>query len=192
VIEALPALAERFPEIRFAIVGGAGAEGAMERELRDLAARLGVGERVIFAGPQKRGDLAAWYSAADLSVLASAHEGCPNVVLESLACGTPVVATPVGSLPEILKDADAGLLVERTVPALTAGIAAALARSWDRDRVRARVAARTWQAVGREVLEEVQAALGRRTCSPSPGRGECVWERGLGGEGTGAVQEALP
>jgi glycosyltransferase involved in cell wall biosynthesis len=159
VIEALPALAERFPEIRFAIVGGAGAEGAMERELRDLAARLGVGERVIFAGPQKRGDLAAWYSAADLSVLASAHEGCPNVVLESLACGTPVVATPVGSLPEILKDAGAGLLVERTVPALTAGIAAALARGWDRDKVRARVASRTWEAVGREVLEEIEGAV---------------------------------
>ena len=159
VIEALPALVERFPEIRFAIVGGAGAEGAMEQELRSLAERLGVAGRVIFAGPRNRSELAAWYSAADLSVLASAHEGCPNVVLEALACGTPVVATPVGSIPEILANPDAGLLVERTVPALMAGIAAALSRSWDREKVRARVADRTWQAVGLEVMEEIEAAL---------------------------------
>jgi glycosyltransferase involved in cell wall biosynthesis len=175
VIEALPALAERFPEIRFVIVGGAGAEGAMEEELRRLSERLGVAGRVIFAGPQKRADLAAWYSAADLSVLASAHEGCPNVVLEALACGTPVVATPVGSIPEILSHPDAGLLAERTVPALTAGIAAALSRSWDREKVRARVADRTWQAVGLEVMEEIRSAVSP-DFSPSPGRGERVRE----------------
>jgi glycosyltransferase involved in cell wall biosynthesis len=177
VIEALPVLAERFPEIRFVIVGGAGAEGAMEQELLDLAERLGVAGRVIFAGPRQRNELAAWYSAADLSVLASAHEGCPNVVLEALACGTPVVATPVGGIPEILSDPDAGLLAERTVPALTAGIAAALSRSWGREKVRARVAERTWQAVGLEVMEEIEAALTPwpplpPLLSPSLGEGE--------------------
>jgi glycosyltransferase involved in cell wall biosynthesis len=155
VIEALPAL----PGVRYAVVGGAGAEGAQEAELRSLAERLGVADRVIFAGPQRREDLAAWYSAADLSVLASAHEGCPNVVLESLACGTPVVATPVGDIPRLLDDLQVGRIVERQVPALTAGIAAALAQPWDRDHIRARIAERTWQAVGREVMEEVEAAL---------------------------------
>jgi len=159
VIEALPALAGRFPGIRYLLVGGAGAEGGMERELRDLAARLGVADRLVFAGPRRRAELAAWYSAADLSVLASAHEGCPNVVLEALACGTPVVATPVGSIPSVLAGPDAGLLSERNVPALTAAIAAALSRSWDRGRVRARIADRTWAAVGREVEEEIEAAL---------------------------------
>jgi teichuronic acid biosynthesis glycosyltransferase TuaC len=182
VIEALPALAERFPEIRFAIVGGAGAEGAMEQELRSLSERLGVAERVIFAGPRQRAELAAWYSAADLSVLASAHEGCPNVVLEALACGTPVVATPVGGIPEILSDPDAGLLVERTVPALTAALATALSRSWDRDKVCARVADRTWQAVGLEVMEEIESALTPWPPLPpphSPSLGE--GERDFGG-----------
>jgi teichuronic acid biosynthesis glycosyltransferase TuaC len=159
VIEALPALAARFPGICYVIVGGAGAEGAIEADLRALAARLGVAERVVFAGPRRRAELAAFYSAADLSVLASSHEGSPNVVLEALACGTPVVGTPVGSNPWILADADAGLLVERSVPALTEGIAAALSRPWDPQRVRARVAGRTWQAVGREVMEEIEAAL---------------------------------
>jgi teichuronic acid biosynthesis glycosyltransferase TuaC len=146
---------------RFAIVGGDGAEGAMEAELRSLAVRLELEDRVVFAGPRSRGELASWYSAADLFVLASGHEGCPNVVLEALACGTPVVATPVGNIPELLTP-EVGIVAEREVPALASAIGQALARDWDREAVRARIEPRTWQAVGREVMEELRAAIGRR------------------------------
>ena len=143
----------------------------MEAELRSLAARLGLEDRVIFAGPRRRAELASWYSAADLSVLASAHEGCPNVVLESLACGTPVVATPVGDIPRILDDPQLGRIVPREVPALTEAIAEALGQPWDRARIRARIAQRTWEAVAREVMEEVEAALvDPHPLTPSPTR----------------------
>ena len=150
------------PDLRFAIVGGDGAEGAMESELRALAARLGLEDRVIFAGPRSRAELASWYSAADLFVLASGHEGCPNVVLEALACGTPVVATPVGNVaglvtPEV--GPEVGIVAERRVPELAAAIEQGLARDWDRAAIRARIEPRTWQAVGREVMEEVRAAM---------------------------------
>lgn len=158
------------PDLRFAIVGGAGAEGAMESELRSLAARLGLEDRVIFAGPRGRGELAAWYSAADLFVLASGHEGCPNVVIEAIACGTPVVATPVGNVPELIQGV--GIVVEREVPALAAAIQDAIAREWDREAIRARIESRTWAAVGREVMEEVRAAIEQekpgRASVPSP------------------------
>jgi len=166
----MEAMASLRPDLRFAIVGGAGAEGAMESELRELASRLGLRDRVIFAGPRGRNELAAWYSAADLFVLASGHEGCPNVVLEALACGTPVVATPVGNIPEILDRPEAGIVVERQVPALTSAISEALSRDWDRSAIRARIESRTWAAVGREVMEEVEAALSSRPplSSPSP------------------------
>jgi glycosyltransferase involved in cell wall biosynthesis len=161
VMEAMARLDRRWPTLRFAIVGDDGPEGAMEAELRRLAARLRLAERVVFAGPRRREELAAWYSAADLFVLASAHEGCPNVVLEALSCGTPVVATPVGSVPELIAPA-AGLLVERTAEAIAAGIDAALARAWDRDAIRV---SRTWQDVGREVAEELRGALGGRVAA---------------------------
>jgi teichuronic acid biosynthesis glycosyltransferase TuaC len=161
VLEAMAKLGVRWPTLRFAIVGGDGAEGAMGGELRQLAARLKIADRVVFAGSARRDDLAAWYGAADLFVLASSHEGCPNVVLEALACGTPVIGTPVGNVPELLDSPDVGVVVERTADALAAGIDAALGRGWDRDRVRARVAARTWEVVGREQAEELRAAVGR-------------------------------
>jgi glycosyltransferase involved in cell wall biosynthesis len=57
---------------------------------------------VVLAGPRDPEELKYWYSAADVFCLASSREGCPNVVLESLACGTPVVATAVGAVPDIL------------------------------------------------------------------------------------------
>ena len=163
VMEAMAKLGKRWPTLRFAIVGSNGAEGAMEGELRQLAARLKIADRVVFAGPRKSEELASWYGAADLSVLASSHEGCPNVVLEALACGTPVVGTPVGNVTELLDSPEVGIVVERTVDSLAAGIAAALERGWDRERVRARVAARSWQVVGEEQAEELRAAIGRAT-----------------------------
>lgn len=153
----MEAMAGLRPDLRFAIVGGAGAEGAMETELRSRASRLGLEDRVLFAGPRGRSELAAWYSAADVFILASGHEGCPNVVIEALVCGTPVVATRVGNVPELIEGV--GIVVEREVPALAAGIQEALSREWDRDAIRARMESRTWAAVGREVMEEVRGAV---------------------------------
>jgi teichuronic acid biosynthesis glycosyltransferase TuaC len=173
VMEAMSLLKDRWPDLRFAVVGGAGAEGAMEKGLRDIAVRLGVADRVVFAGARQREELAAWYSAADVFVLASAHEGCPNVVLEALACGTPVVATPVGNVLELVPAA-AGRVVPREVPALAEALDDVLSRTWDRDRIRAGVEPRSWRSVGREVVEEFAAA---RRPSPNPALLQAASER---------------
>lgn len=175
VMEAMARLRKSWPTLRFAIVGGDGPEGAMGTELRQLARKLGIEDRVIFAGPRKRGELASWYAAADLFVLATAHEGCPNVVLEALACGTPVVGTPVGSIPELLTP-EVGLIVERNVESIAAGIDKALSRGWDRDAVRARIESRTWRAVGAEVAEELRAAVDGAHSAPYPEDPEVIGE----------------
>lgn len=160
LIEAVAALSPRWPDLTLLLVGGAGAEGFAGERLRRLAAERGVAARVVFAGPRDRAELPAFYSAADLFALPSALEGSPNVALEALACGTPVVATPTGELTDLLSGEKAGLLIpHRDAPAVTATIAAALSRPWPRQPIRALVAARTWEAVGRTVAEEIQAAL---------------------------------
>lgn len=163
VIDALARLAPRLPGLRYLLVGGGGAEGDEREKLRRQAADLGVADRIVFAGPRRRDELPLWYNAADLFVLPSALEGCPNVVIEALACGAPVVATPVGGIPELLADPETGVILpRRDAFAVASGLAAALARPWDRARVAASISARTWQEVGREHAEEIRAALAAR------------------------------
>lgn len=119
-IGALPML----PDAGLLVVG----EGPEEGALRALAARLGVGQRVRFTGRVAHEELGGVYRAADVLVLASVREGWPNVLLESMACGTPVAAAAVGGVPEAVSDWAAGeLLEERSA----AGIARAVRRLLD-------------------------------------------------------------
>lgn len=84
-------------------------EGAYERELRAEAEHLGVADRVLFAG--YRTDVAGLIAGCDVFCLPSFVEGLPLVVLEAMAQGKPVVATPVGGTPELVRDGETGLLV---------------------------------------------------------------------------------
>ena len=76
-------------DLELALVGG----GADEPMLRALAERLGLSDRIRFVGPVPHDAVPTWFHAADASVLMSEREGCPNVVIESLACGVPCLAT---------------------------------------------------------------------------------------------------
>ncbi len=113
--------AAAMPEVTLMIVG----DGPQGAALKRLAAELGSSERVRFLGslPQER--LARVYSAADVLLLASSREGLPNVVLEALACGTPVVATAVWGTPEVVAP-EAGRLVRERTPEAIAGALRAL------------------------------------------------------------------
>ncbi len=103
VIEAVAAL----PDATL-VIGGSGPERA---HLERLAQRLGVTDRVRFLGQLPHQDLARVYSAADALVLSSDREGWANVLLEAMACGTPVVATDVGGSSEVVTSPEAGMLV---------------------------------------------------------------------------------
>jgi teichuronic acid biosynthesis glycosyltransferase TuaC len=98
-------------------------EGPERSRLERLAARLSVTDRVRFLGLVPHRELASIYSAADALLLASSREGWPNVLLESMACGTPVAATAVGGVPEVVTQPEAGVLISQRTPA---GIAAAV------------------------------------------------------------------
>jgi teichuronic acid biosynthesis glycosyltransferase TuaC len=115
---AIEALA-RLPVTTLLIAG----DGPMRQQLEECARTFGVTERVRFLGPVPNTQLRDYYNAADLLVLASSREGMANVLLESLACGTPCVTTAVGGSPEIIADSAAGTLMrERSADALVAAI----------------------------------------------------------------------
>lgn len=114
-IEALPQL----PDVTL-LIAGAGPE---EVGLKALAQRLGVADRVRWAGVVPQTDLKWWYSAADVLALCSSREGWANVLLEAMACGTPVIATNIWGTPEVVSRAEAGCLMKSRD-------AAALAQAW--------------------------------------------------------------
>jgi teichuronic acid biosynthesis glycosyltransferase TuaC len=108
IIAALPAL----PDVYLTIVGS----GPDLKRLQALAATLGVAERVAFRGAMPQDRLRGYYGAADALVLASSREGWANVLLESMACGTPVVASNVWGTPEVVQTPAAGVLMPSLTP----------------------------------------------------------------------------
>jgi glycosyltransferase involved in cell wall biosynthesis len=97
-------------------------------------------------------EVAVWMAAADLVTLPSYMEGCPNVVLEALACGRPVVASDVGGIPEILSDECGRLVPPRDSGALAHALASVLDRTWDAKAISAH-GGRSWEVVAAELLE---------------------------------------
>jgi glycosyltransferase involved in cell wall biosynthesis len=105
-------------------------DGPARRAAEQAAARLEG--RIVVAGARPLAEVARYLTAADVLTLPSYAEGTPNVVLEALASARPIVATPVGGIPDVVDHGRTGLLVPvRDVPALAAALAEALARPWD-------------------------------------------------------------
>ena len=100
--------------------------------------------------PCQPDDVAVWMAAANLVTLPSYMEGCPNVVLEALACGRPVVATRVGGIPEIMSDACGRLIPPRNANALEQALNAALSTEWDAASISAHWS-RSWNSVAQEL-----------------------------------------
>jgi glycosyltransferase involved in cell wall biosynthesis len=109
------------PGFSLLIVG----EGPERARLQARIDSLGLSARVRLLGPLPHADLPRFYGAADAMVLASSREGWANVLLESMACGTPVVASNIPGNPEVVREPAAGLVVENNTPA---GIAAGVRR----------------------------------------------------------------
>jgi glycosyltransferase involved in cell wall biosynthesis len=115
VIEAL----KQVPDATLLLAGS----GPDRQILEDLAGRLGVQDRVRFLGSVDQKTLCDIYNCADISILASSREGWANVLLESMACGTPVLGSAVWGTPEVIASPDAGLLLEsRDAKGIASGI----------------------------------------------------------------------
>jgi teichuronic acid biosynthesis glycosyltransferase TuaC len=117
VIEAM----RQLPEFGLLIVG----EGPEHARLAGLIEQRGLGDRVRLLGPRPHAELPGLYGAADALVLASSREGWANVLLEAMACGTPVVASNIPGNPEVVREAAAGVIAEVNTPD---GFAAAVQR----------------------------------------------------------------
>lgn len=144
------------PDVELIVVG----EGPERGRLGALAARLGVGDRVRFAGTVSQASLRSYYSAADALVLASSREGWANVLLESMACGTPALGSAVWGTPEVIRSPAAGrLLGERSPSGVAAAVQALRADYPDRSATRAYAEQFSWQATTKAKLSLLSLAI---------------------------------
>jgi glycosyltransferase involved in cell wall biosynthesis len=138
------------------IVGSGEADGVVAARVREL----GLEQHVRLCGRQPHPLVPWWLAAGDVFCLPSFMEGCPNVVLEALATGRPVVSTRVGGIPEIVREGETGLLVPPRDPeALAGALAQALARPWDPAAQRASVPYLSWDAVAVRYRDLLQASI---------------------------------
>jgi teichuronic acid biosynthesis glycosyltransferase TuaC len=152
LIAAVANVAQTIPGLRLFILG----EGEYRSALTELIREKRLEESVTLVGNKPNEELAAWYSAADLTCLMSSREGWPNALSESLACGTPILATKVGGIPEIVDSNELGLLTERDVPSIVSALKKCLSKNWNNDEIERQGRARSWDAVAAEVLEFLQ------------------------------------
>jgi teichuronic acid biosynthesis glycosyltransferase TuaC len=154
-VEAAGLLSKKGVAFRAVVLG----HGPLLKELTARAARLGLADRVTFAGWQAEETMALYYAAADVACLPSLEEGWPNVLMESFAAGCPVVASEVGGVPEIIALTGSG----RTVPpgnpwALADALGEALGRTWDRQGTAQAMRAWSWERTARGYLDALEVA----------------------------------
>ena len=139
------------------VVAGDGPEQA---SLHQLVDRWALHDRVSFAGRLTQDSLREHYQAADALILASSREGWANVLLESMACGTPVVATPVDGTPEVVASAAAGqLTANRSADAIVSAAEALFAQLPDRAATRRYAEGFSWDDTSGGQLEIFQRAI---------------------------------
>jgi teichuronic acid biosynthesis glycosyltransferase TuaC len=154
LIRAFGSVGDRLQGARLVMVG----DGAAESACRALATELGVS--VDFAGAQPHETIPTWLAAADTLALPSWNEGMPNVVVEALACGRPVVATAVGGIPDVL-DSLSGILVPPREPrALGEALVQTLSKTHDAEAISAGLKRPDWPTSARLLYESLLSALG--------------------------------
>ncbi len=169
LIRAMPSLYREWG-LKLMVVGG-DSDGQPEVEsLQSLSRSLGIQDNVTFAGTVRYEDLPMYYSAADVCVVPSYYESFCLVALESLACGTPVVATRVGAMESVIRHGQNGYLLEDNDPNhLADSIAALLSRppahKKSAEAIRASVCRFSWSNVAKAIAREYRAVLGEQAAS---------------------------
>lgn len=120
--------------------------------------------RVKFLGTKRHEEISSWINCCDLFVLPSISEGCPNVLLEAMACGKPIVASNIGGIPEIIDSSKYGILVPpKDYKQLFEALQSALNKTWDSILIRNRVVGFTWEMNAKKLNLELQKVLGHNT-----------------------------
>jgi teichuronic acid biosynthesis glycosyltransferase TuaC len=154
LLDAFASLASHRPNLRLAYLG----DGPGGEQLRYKAKHLALEDRIILAGACPSQKVAQWLAAANVLALPSYNEGYPNVVIEALSCGRPVIATNVGGILELVNEKSGILVAPRDSPALANAIETAMERNWD-ERSISEQFHRGWDEAADEMLSICELAM---------------------------------
>jgi D-inositol-3-phosphate glycosyltransferase len=171
LIKALPHL-QSIPGLRLIVIGGGEDSQREVEQLRKLAHNIGVDDAVTFPGLVKHEELPYYYSAADVCVVPSYYESFGLVALESLACGTPVVATDVGNLRSVVRQGETGYVVKENSPHILADRISTVIARFPVDtesalRIRESVIGYGWPRVAEAVIGHCRQVLAEYSASVS-------------------------
>ena len=135
-------------------------DGPLRHRLQQLIKARALGDIVQMLGRKVPIEIAKWMNAVDCLCLPSHHEGVPNVILEALSCGVPVLATQVGGIPEVVSMAN-GILVQPQRPEeLANGISNIFKRVWDRSAICLNGPAKSWAESAAALEHEIKGSIG--------------------------------
>lgn len=156
LIDAFSCISKKCENSSLVIVG----DGALKHEMLRKINTLGLKDRIKLISSTPHDKIPLWINSCDVLCLPSLNEGCPNVVLEALACGRPVVATNVGGIPDIIDTPDLGILVPPKNPEkLAAALETALNKHWDLKRANEKISSYSWSMNAEKLLEIIKVAL---------------------------------
>jgi len=160
LIRAAADLRMRRPGLNVYLIGDGPDKPALLKEIQTHQAS----EWIHLIPPCTSALVALWMSAANLVTLPSYKEGCPNVVIEALAAGRPVVATKVGGIPELMNESSGRLVAPQNVQELELALDQTLSTRWNPDEI-SRRHNRSWKAVASEVYDCLLQAIQTRAAN---------------------------
>lgn len=155
LVEAFSHISKKETKLKLMLVGDGPEYGA----LKNLSDKLQINNSVYFIGNVSHSDINKWFCAADIFCLPSKREGCPNVVLESLASGCPVVASDVGALPDLVTKSSGILFQAENVDDISEKLSKALSTKWDRLGIRQSMIKCTWSQAADYYIEAYKRAV---------------------------------
>jgi teichuronic acid biosynthesis glycosyltransferase TuaC len=162
LIEAARLLAAKQREFTLYLIG----EGAQRQQYEEAVTEHHLRDHVKFVGSKEHHEIALWMGACDVFCLPSLQEGCPNVVLEALSCGRPVVASRVGGIADMVCEESGRLVEPENSRALCEALDLALHQKWEPHEIHRSIAHLSWEAAAEKYYRAIYAAMTQQERKP--------------------------